>query len=544
MDDQRVILVGIDGATWNLLGPWVKQKKLPAFAKLMNNGVHGKLESNIPPLSPPAWTSIFTGVNPGKHNIFGFVKRKENSYFVTPIISSDRKAVPIWNTFTDHGKRCILLNIPFSYPPDKVNGIMTTGLGTPSKNSEFVHPKDFKNTILKKFPSYDVDFNEDLILLRSNIDPVKQIEKITDAQIELTKYLFKKEKWDFLSVVFRSLDVVQHYYWKDKKVLLDCYLQMDRFLGWLTSKIDEKTFLLICSDHGFSGIHTSVNMNNWLQKNNFLKMKERKKGKIKKVLPSAEKIQVLLLKLGLRKLVNRVKKSKIVEPIIKHLLSSDRVQYIFDVEWAKVKVYFLDGSFGMMNVNLKGREPEGLIGKNEYEKVRTECTSAILKLRDPVNGARIIKKVYRGEELYNGRSKNIPDIVLEVNEGYNLVSSYDYGGKIFTKEKIRFGEHARFGIFMAYGPGIKKGTIIDNARIYDMVPTVLQVFDIPISSDIDGKILKGIYDEKTLFLKTKGATKSHFGKAEPKKEGDAVNSTDERSKIDDHIGKLFRKGII
>ena len=96
MVSNKVVMIGVDGATWKLIKPWIKVNKLPGLKKLVQEGTSSDLESTVPPISPSAWTSIFTGTDPGKHNIFGFVKRKNDSYFVTPISSYDRKTPPIW----------------------------------------------------------------------------------------------------------------------------------------------------------------------------------------------------------------------------------------------------------------------------------------------------------------------------------------------------------------------------------------------------------------------------------------------------------------
>ena len=266
MGSKKVVLIGVDGATWKFIEPWIKNNKLKGLKKMVLGGARADLESTVPPISPSAWTSIFTGTDPGKHNIFGFVKRKKDSYFVTPISSFDRKTTPVWKLISDHGKRCVLINIPFAYPPDEINGIMTTGLGTPSKSSEFCYPKSFRKILLKKFPEYDVDFNEDLIEFGLDKTPVQHIKTITNEQIRLAKKLFKSESWDLFSIVFRSTDVIQHYYWNDEKVILDCYQQLDAFIDWVSEKLDKDTYLIICSDHGFSNVHTSIYINNYQAK--------------------------------------------------------------------------------------------------------------------------------------------------------------------------------------------------------------------------------------------------------------------------------------
>ena len=538
MANQKVMLLGIDGATWSLIKPWIQEKKLPGFAKLVANGTHAPLESTTPPLSPPAWNSIYTGTNPGKHNIFGFVKRKQKSYFITPISSKDRMATPIWRIISDCGKRCVLLNIPFSYPPDPVNGIMTTGLGTPSRNSEFVYPAHYRKKILKKFPSFDVDYNEDLIFLGTNKDPLEQIKKITHAQSRLAKHLFETERWDFFSVVFLSTDVIQHYYWNDGEAVLDCYKQMDDFLKWTLENLGRDTILLVCSDHGFEPVHTSANMNNWLCEKGFLSIKKKKGKGIKRILPSAETLQIWLLKLGLRNLVSRLKRSKIIEPVVRRLIPSKRVQHLCDIEWRKSDIYFREGSFGMLNVNLKGREPEGKVERSELEKVRDKLIREALKWKDPRTGNKVILEGYPGDEVYHGDSKNIPDMVLIRNDGYKLQGGYDRHGKLFEEERVRIGDHAKYGILSAYGRGIEKKKELKGAKVYDLAPTILYLLGISVPEEMDGYVLREMFGEK--FMKSRTGKEITVSDTDPKN----TSGIDERSVVKDHVAKLILGGDI
>ncbi len=503
---KKVILIGVDGATWDLIIPWVEQGELPAFQKIMSHGSWGKLQSTIPPLSPPAWTSIFTGTNPGKHNIFGFLKRKKDSYFVTPISSNDREAVPLWKYISGSGRRSVLLNIPFSYPPDKINGIMTTGLGTPSRDSDFTHPKDFKKRLLKEFPEFDVDFNEDLIELGSDRDPADHIIKITASQIAAAKKLLVEEECDLFAAVFRSTDVVQHYYWYQEEMVLKTYKQIDCFMEWVQENLRPDQILMICSDHGFAPIHTNIYVNNWLERAGFLSLKKGLKKKKKKgtsgVLPSAEAIQVMMLKMGLKNLVSRLKRSSLVEPLIRSLFSSDRVQYLFDIDWERSKSYFLDGSFGMININLKGREPKGCISKKDREKMIQIIMRKARDIKDAASGGMVIEEIFRGEDVYHGQSSRIPDIVLVSKEGYNLVGGYNYSGEITEKVESRFGEHSKYGIFALQGQGVENKKDIDGLEVYDISPTIMRVLGMDIPRSMDGKVMGEVLDHKLFSSST------------------------------------------
>lgn len=484
----RVIMLGWDGATWDLLLPWVEEGKLPGIGRVMEGGVWGTLLSVIPPISPSAWTTIFTGVNPGKHGVFGFVKRKPGSYFITPISSRDRKAAPIWSILSAEGKRVVLVNIPFAYPPDQVNGIMITGLGTPSKRSDFVQPPDRKATIVRQFPHYDVDYNEDQILLSDDKSFVlDEIERVTKSQIEAFAHLLRTEEWDFAAAVFRSLDVVQHFFWDDPDSVLEYYQQLDDLLDWcLSSFMQEGDSLLVCSDHGFCRVHMRLYINNWLESLGLLAISKPKSGQRSR--PSAETFQAILLAMGMKSLVWRLKRSEKLESVLGGVVRSTRFQHLLDMRWTETRAYFGDESDGLVWLNLEGREPEGIVASEQRKALQEQIIQAALQIRDPSTGQPVIHSAYAGDDLFDGDGM-IPDIVLLPNEGYRLVGGYNYAGSMFVKEKARIANHAPEGVLAAFGPLVRKGERIYGAGVTDITPTILRMLDFGMLKGMDGNPL-------------------------------------------------------
>lgn len=478
----RVILIGIDGATWDIVGPLVKIGKLPGFKRFLARGIHSKLKSSIPPVSPSAWTSIFTGVGPGKHGIFGFTKRKVDSYFVRPISSKDRMSKPLWRILSDHGIRSVFLNIPFSYPPDRIEGIMTTGLGTPSKNSPFSYPADISKKILTKFAKFDIDFNEDRILLDPNIDPLDEILAINGDIIELSKQLFLEEDWMVFAVVMRSTDVISHYFWNDEKAILKCYSQIDKLIESTMKEMSDEDTLILCSDHGFTGVKSRINMNSWLSSMDWLKFKDRRKGGVIHK-PSGEKIQNLLLKLRLRKIVSCLKRSRLIEPAVKYLIRSDRMDQFLEIDWKETKCYFRKGSYGLIDVNIRGREPEGIVENDDKQAIVKRIIADLESLKDE-NGMNIIKEVHLGKKLYKGGHVNIPDIAIETNDGYSLISGGQ--GDIFNDPGRKIGDHSQFGMIGIYSRKQKISEFTKEPSVMDISPTILELLGLGTLSQMDG----------------------------------------------------------
>src|SRR4030042_6947088 len=139
-ENARVIVMGLDGATFDLILPWVEQGYLPTFKRLMKEGAWGELESTTPPLTGPAWSSFITGKNPGRHGIYDFVKRNPQGYQWQTINATHRDGMSLWRLLSDHGRKVVVFNVPVTYPPEAVNGVMISGDLPPRKAPDFIFP--------------------------------------------------------------------------------------------------------------------------------------------------------------------------------------------------------------------------------------------------------------------------------------------------------------------------------------------------------------------------------------------------------------------
>src|SRR4030042_622984 len=202
---DRVLVIGLDGLPLDLINKWKDQ--LPTIKNLMQ--LYGNLESVTPPLTPIAWTSFFTGVNPGKHNIYDFFK---NDNYKKDIVSGrDLKAKAIWDYLTDKKLKSILVNVSYTYPIKPINGIVIAGTPASRSVKDFIYPSKMKDRILKKVPEYKmgVDWQN----INNNDDAfLKDLYKVTENQ-KKASLLLMKEKWDFFMVVFEDLDRIFHFHW-------------------------------------------------------------------------------------------------------------------------------------------------------------------------------------------------------------------------------------------------------------------------------------------------------------------------------------------
>ena len=507
--NRKVISIGLDGATWEVIKPLVDQGELPTFKQLMEHGAWGMLNSTTPPLSPSAWVSIYTGFKPSNHGIFAFVKRKEDSYFYRPISFRDIKKPPLWEILSPYDKTSIVVNALFMYPPKRINGILITGLGTPSLNSNFTYPPEEKEFILKNFPRYDVDFDEDLLLVSDNISKfVAKIEEVTIEQMRLTKDYLTHKEWDFMFSIFRALDVIQHYFWNDPQTITKFYKMFDQFLGelieYLSENLDDYALFLM-SDHGFGPVKKYFCVHNWLEETGLLKH-----AKARERLPiTAESIKKIMLKLGLRDIVWKLKRSRLIEKAL--TIVPSEVSYIHQIKWDETTAYYYEGSAGIININLMGREPNGTVPEKEYQKIVNRIIAMLQDVKDPETGEYIVQAVYNKKELFNTDDKSLPDIYFVLKEGYSAIGYNRKGNSIFmdpSEEKIpRCGDHRPEGIFVAYGPNVKPQRITTTLYLWDITPTILALFGIPLQEyNLDGRVIREIFHNQALLKESPKST--------------------------------------
>ena len=517
---ERVSIIGLDGATFRLISPWVNEGRLPNLGGMMQKGTWGNLESTIHPLSPQAWASFMTGKNPGKHGIFEFIEHKPYSYDLNYVNGGFVRGNKLWNLLSDAGKRVCIINVPFTYPPDKVNGYLISGLDSPGPHSDFCYPPPLLEEITKKFGEYQLRQHP------YNATPESFLKEITeqfDYILKVAKYLKSKEAWDLFMVVFESTDLVQHFYWHyafpeefgisptDNKnlreAMFDIYKQIDDRLHEFLKLCSDET-VIVMSDHGFSPCRKIFFMDNWLHKQGYLiyHQKDQKHYNLMRALHiSFQKYVSGRLKGWVTSLAPGLK-----EKVRSYLTFSN-------IDWSHTKAFSLGIDSTNIFINLKGRFPKGnVMDGKDYEDLRDEITGKLEELTDPETGEKIVEKVYRREELYHGDClEKAPDLLVTwKNFEYNTRRGYgkEENGDSFLGSSLEFsdvshysalqksGTHHLKGVFIAQGHMIKNNNPVDGARIIDLTPTILYLMGEKIPRGMDGRVLKEIFKDE--FLST------------------------------------------
>ncbi|MGB3940991.1 MAG: alkaline phosphatase family protein, partial [Candidatus Manganitrophaceae bacterium] len=289
----KVLMIGIDGATLDLIKPWAKEGKLPTFKRLLDEGGHGELESVIPPVTPPAWTSLMTGMNPGKHGLFNFIDHDLADYSIRYANAGSRRVPTVWKRLSDLGWRVGVINMPMTYPPEPLNGFCISGLDTPDESSPFVYPPELKLEIERSVGKIYLDPRHlGYMTTDEKRDSVlADLVKIENRRTEIAEYLMAHHPVDVLALVYTATDTVQHFFWhymdpahpfydprgaeRYRDAVLDIYRAIDSNIARLLSSVSDETAVLVVSDHGGGPVSSPViSLNRFLEEEGWLVYKK------------------------------------------------------------------------------------------------------------------------------------------------------------------------------------------------------------------------------------------------------------------------------
>ena len=531
----KLLVLGLDGATFDIIMPAIKKGQLPTFERLMKNGVFGKLESTIPPQTAPAWVSFMTGKNPGKHGIISFMDYNPQRYDAIYEQKINTPESYSGSTFFDllssNGHKVGVITLPMTYPPWSINGIMISGYPCPDTDKIYSTSKGINLNIKEKL-NFDANYYQTASEEQVFNDGLEMSEKRTNLAIDLVR----NHNLDCLILVLGEIDRAQHDFWiyfdkniskllSNKKVhnfkdaILKTYQNTEIQIEKLLSLTDEKTMIFIISDHG-GGPYPKIffNTNRWLRN---LRLLELNKNKAKRF---------DLLRDIYDRYVNTLKrKSKLILKIDQLILNKKRLRrfHLNNFNWEKTKAFRYPMAYpadGIV-INLEGRQEKGIVKKGkEYHDLRNYIIDELKKLSHPITGEKVVKNCYKREELYDGIFlEKLPDIIFLLED--NFFHGRSCSGDIFTnipstKVKNERGVHHIDGIFLANGQVFNRGERINNIKIIDIAPTILYSMGIPIPKDIDGNVQIDLFTEKF-----KSSTKVNYQLKIKKKEGARVSLT-------------------
>ncbi len=516
----KLLIIGLDGATFDLIQPWCEAGELPNLRRLLREGSSGVLLSTVPPATIPAWNSFMTGTNPGKHGLFDFTQHIPQGYKIRFVNASYRQRSTLWDLVGRSGKRVCVMGVPSTYPPEQINGIMISGFDSPvamTIDPSFVHPPELFRELRETFGEVKIsalhEYRFDEGWYESALEKLLAVLKV---KAEIAEYLLTREPWDCFMVHFGESDTVSHHFWmfhdpgsprydpvgalRLGQAILRVYRELDAIVGRFLAMASEQTISIIVSDHGFGGAgRKALHLNQWLAQNGFLAFRARTRPGL-----YCDRIASALKRMGLSYLPGRLQ-----EVLFRRggwIIDSIEARVRFGgIDWSKTLAYSEELNYApSIWINVRGRQSEGLVSPgNEYAQVRQTILKRLAELKDPETGERVVKRAYVREELYRGPFlERAPDVVLELNldRGYSYTCLPSVPGappiRWLTEDECRGfkgrnvnGSHRREGVLILTGLSIERGVVLSKAAIEDVTPTILYLLGLPIPVDLDGRVL-------------------------------------------------------
>jgi predicted AlkP superfamily phosphohydrolase/phosphomutase len=524
---NRVFLIGWDGASFDLLRPWLDGGQLPNLARLLASGVHGPLRSTIPPWSFQAWSSFLTGKNPGQHGIYDFFRTPPGTYDLEFVNASHRRGgATFWDLLSRAGRRVVSIAIPGTYPPDPVNGVMISGFDFPGEgpgsfvDAKGMHPPELHDELLRNVGRHPID--APILGELKNGRPEVALERILETirqQTATAKYLLTRRDWDCFMMTFGESDGVGHYFWQytdpanpffvdHPAGLLDSilrvYQELDRLMGELLDHVPTDTNVLVVSDHGSGGVSDTVLFpNRWLCEKGFLHFRGG-------AAHWRSRLRDMIKYWGVAKLPAWLQR-RLYRSAFRVLGRFEARARYGAIDWSRTTAYFDENPYyPVVRVNVMGDRPRGVVRPGlHYEAVRDHLIRELENWRHPETGAHLVERAYRREEIYSGDClEEAADVIPKwaLDGGYNLgfrLSSKSPTGSWFAKVPVndprgplfprKFSSHRDHGILVACGPDIRQGGPMDGSRIIDMAPTILTLLGVPVPDDMDGRILHELF---------------------------------------------------
>jgi predicted AlkP superfamily phosphohydrolase/phosphomutase len=495
----RVLIIGLDGATWTNLKPLAERGDMPVLQRLMREGAWGTLDSTIPALTPPAWTSLVTGTNPGKHGIYHFRHTPAGDYYQRRLNNArDIRSQTLWQRLGAHGKKVGVINVPLSHPVYPVNGFMTSDPFAPEAPQVSVYPPE----LAAEFHGFIADVTEYPTAHPTSSHYTKQIlefidhnEKILLLQAETELRLMKSQPWDFFMVAWMLNDRFHHFCWRfcdpgsesslktpeEKQIAARCLAtlrQLDTQLGRLCEAAGDNCAVVLASDHGGGpSIPAFFHTNRWLIQRGYLRL-----------------LPIWNWRRAAIGYLPRSWKAKLGVPIdSKHGL----------VDWSRTRVWAdpLESRALAININRIGRFPEGIVPDAECEVLLKEVVKELSDLRTP-HGAKVFAEIHPGTEIFRGsRNATVPDLVGVLDKSLDVPASFRRDVRsskliVPNRHALRDGGHEPEGIYLFHGPNIRPAGMLPPQSIVSIAPTVLALYGLPISDDMDTEpIVAALTDE-------------------------------------------------
>lgn len=517
----RVLLIGLDGATFSVLDPLCRHGFMPHLARLRARGISAPLRSTDPYVTAPAWTSLVTGKRPDTHGVFDWSVTQPGHYRRHMLDSTFRDAQAFWEILAARGLPAGSLNLPLTYPPCREASFCVADMFTPSLDADFVHPRGLKTELMHD--GYQLDVRKRDFYGKGFFPFLRALTDVMEARSRAIQSCLSRFPWRASIVVFTETDRLQHAFWQhldfenagdphvwspEMRAAAGFYQDIDAALGRILLQVGEACHVYLVSDHGFGPHLGAFYINDWLEAQGYLVLKRE---------PEAARMARRLGHGGLKRLgprglmlAQQLGNERVTKALvqglegIEHRLGEGLTHDAPAVDWEKT-VAFADTPHGIQ-FNVRGREPQGCVAPEALDRLKQEVTARLLAERDPRSGLPIHAEVMDREARYWGEKTSLaPDLVYtfadfgyswrigrleHVPFGHRLGSSF-----LAVETEWETGTHRPEGILVAAGPEIVSGGGLlggeqGECHLWDVVPTLLYHLDEAIPPDLEGRVLR------------------------------------------------------
>lgn len=487
--ELQTLLIGIDSACRSVLEPQFDRDRLPHLRRLLGD-TSGPLTSQIPPWTASAWPSMYTGTNPGKHGVFDFLSFDGYEWDVVNATHVQRRS--LWEYLDLHGYRSVVVNVPVTHPPRPFDGALIPGYTAPE--SPPCHPQGLLADVERAIDSDEYQVYGD----------VESARDCVRMRGDALRYLTEKYDPDFGFVQFQWTDTICHERPGDWDALERIYSAVDEQIGILLEECNPQNVFVV-SDHGIGPYGgRSFLVNEFLQEQGYVRSTnggsgmpswagvrdaQLKRGKdTTRTLP-VERIATTMARMGLtsQRIGAVLGKLGLDDIVLRYVPTTAISAATEQVDFPRSQAYMRSRTELGIRINLAGREPEGIVPKSEYERVRTDLIKCLTRIETPA-GEPVFESVVRREQYFDGPEADRAVDVVTVPSRFDQFLSTRLDTRQFDRPDEPWN-HKRNGLIAARGTAIDETTTLDSAHLFDVAPTVLATFDIPANVEMDGKTL-------------------------------------------------------
>jgi predicted AlkP superfamily phosphohydrolase/phosphomutase len=489
----RLVILALSEASPALVERFCASGRMPNVRALATAGMRGRTRYSIPYLlTPQMWATILTGRAPGSHGIFDYWQRGARGLF-RETRGRDIRGPRIWDELEKNRIACGLVNVPMTYPPPRLQGFALSGQDAPGAHPSISWPRSFYHDLTRRFGRYH---HKDIFPGgQAKSEYAGLLAQEVSRQAELFEWTVRRHDWRLLMLYTSGTAFAQHYFWDDMErgdgpasgAVEATYAATDEMIGRIMQALDPDDELIVMSECGAGPITSGVRINAWLRQHGFL----------------AHRSQTGRPSLRARLLSQvRMAAQRHLPKSLFHLANSlpvkrwmhERIQQD-GIDWPLTLAYYRGKGEGNIYLNLKGREPGGIVPADRYEPVRDQIIQGLLALQDPQTGAPAVAAVHRREELFDGDFvESAPDLIIEWT-GFRYMPSEDVspGDAVFaqrTREYMTWpttGSHRPEGLLLAHGGRFSASTLSRPVELIDLAPTWLSLLGCPVPPTMTGR---------------------------------------------------------